>query len=489
MSRVMGSLLSPPFFVVCRPLCVLRRLALAWWPLAEGPQPPPMRCRLERGRRPKAQPIGLSLVAPDAVRCGLWAAGLHRCPALLALLMILPARAADRPPAMAAASAPAHALIQLAGQPLSGGRSWGSASLPLERAEGGHTPVLDFQVSGTGAAAGQGARIRLLLDTGATSTMVTPELAERLALERRPLPSGAFDLAGGGHGCAGLNPQRTRLPALVLRDPAAAPGTPALSLEGVEALVLPVAALPAGVDGVLGAPSLRLLPIRIDPSLGRLELGAMALDQLPFPLTPSSSAAPPAPSFARLNPQANPWPSSAATSSPSSSATVSTDLAKGSATSSANPSATPRSRPQRVPLWWHRGVPLLQLRTSVGPVRALADTGAEGLFLRPALAARLRPLGPAQPLRLVGFCGEQRVERRRFAGLGLGPGPGPVPGGYASDSGSPSAGDGPAGVEGIVTDNPIFEQLGVEAILGQELLHRHRQLWRLDQARPELLLW
>ncbi len=388
-------------------------------------------------------------------------------------------------------------MIQLAGQPLSGGRSRGTVSLALERAEGGHTPVLDFQVSGVGAPPGssanaaspgpaplhrrQGARIRLLLDTGATSTMVTPELAERLALERRPLPAGAFGLAGGGHGCADLNPQRTRLPDLLLRDPAAPPGTPGLSLEGVEALVLPVAALPVGVDGVLGAPSLRLLPIRIDPSLGRIALGAMALDQLPFPLTPSSSAAPPAPSFAPLNPKPNAWPSSSPTSSP----TVSTDLAKGSATSWANPSAPPRSRPQRVLLRWHRGVPLLQLRTPVGPVQALADTGAEGLFLQPALAARLQPLGPAHPLRLVGFCGEQRVERRIFGGLGLGPGPGePV-----STPGSPSPGDGPAGVEGIVTDNPIFEQLGVEAILGQELLHHRRQLWRLDQARPELLLW
>ncbi|WP_411873943.1 aspartyl protease family protein [Vulcanococcus limneticus] len=423
---------------------------------------------LDPGWQPAAKPSGLRLVAPVAIRCALRAAGWWRCPAFLALLLILPARAADRPPVSAAASAPAHALIQLAGQPLSGGRSRGTVSLPLERAEGGHTPVLDFQVLGVGAASGssadaaspgpapfhrrQGARIRLLLDTGATSTMVTPELAERLALVRRPLPAGTFGLAGGGHGCADLNPQRTRLPDLLLRDPAAPPGTPGLSLEGVEALVLPVAALPAGVDGVLGAPSLRLLPIRIDPSLGRIALGAAALDQLPFPLSLSSSATPPARSSAPRDLQ----PTAA---------------------------ATPRSRPQRVPLRWHRGVPLLQLSTSVGPVQALADTGAEGLFLQPALAARLLPLGPAQPLRLVGFCGEQRVERRLYAGLGLGPGE-PV-----STPGSPSPGDGHAGVEGIVTDNPIFEQLGVEAILGQELLHRHRQLWRLDKARPELLLW
>jgi len=404
---------------------------------------------LDPGWQPPAKPSGLLFVAPDAVRFGPRSAAWGRCSALLALLLTLPTRAADRPPVSPAAGAPAHALIQLAGQPLSGGRSRGTVSLPLERAEGGHTPVLDFQVSGVGAAAGsgadpaspgpvprhgrQGSRIRLLLDTGATSTMVTPELADRLALERRPLPPGTFGLAGGGHGCADLNPQRTRLPDLVLRDPAAPAGTAGLSLEGVEALVLPVRALPAGVDGVLGAPSLRLLPIRIDPSLGRVALGAAALDPLPYPL----------------------------------------NSARGSATSSANPAATPRSRPQRVPLWWHRGVPLLLLRTSVGPVHALADTGAEGLFLRPALAARLQPLGPAQPLRLVGFCGEQRVERRRFAGLGLGSGPG----------------DAPGDVEGIVTDNSIFEQLGVEAILGQELLHRQRQLWRLDQARPELLLW
>jgi hypothetical protein len=399
---------------------------------------PPLLCKLEPEGRPITERARLRPVDVGGLR----SAGLRRVPALLALLLAVPTRAADRPPVSPASCVGAHALIQLAGQPLSGGRSRGTVSLPLERAEGGHTPVLDFQVAGSGALAGspaarsrQVARIRLLLDTGATSTMVTPELADRLALQRRGFPPKAFALAGGGQDCADLNPQRTRLPDLVLRDPAAPAGTPGLSLEGVEALVLPVRALPAGVDGVLGAPSLRLMPIRIDPSLGRIALGAAALDQLPFPLTPSSSA--------------------------------------------------PRAAQLRLPLWWHRGVPLLHLSSRGGLVKALADTGAEGLFLQPALAERLQPLGGSQPLRLVGFCGEQRVERRRFAGLGLGP----WPGGPASAPDSPLPGGTPAGVEGIVTENPIFEQLGVEAILGQELLHRHRQLWRLDQPRPELLLW
>jgi hypothetical protein len=124
-------------------------------------------------------------------------------------------------------------------------------------------------------------------------------------------------------------------------------------------------------------------------------------------------------------------------------------------------------------------VPVLTLRTVAGPVEALADTGAEGLFLSPALAARLHPLGQPRPLRLVGFCGEQRVEQRPYTGLAL-PGE-PLPG---SEPGVPVV-----AVEGVITDNPIFPQLGVQAIVGQELLRRRPQLWRLDRDPPVLELW
>ena len=308
------------------------------------------------------------------------------------------------------------ALIQLAGRPLSGGTLQGEARLPLERAAGGDTPVLEFQV--LGAASGNGP-LRLLLDTGASSTMVTPALAQRLGLTSAALPPAAFQLAGGGQGCAALAPRRTRLPDLRLG--ASGVGQPdgasrGLLLRGAEALVLPVAALPAGVDGVLGAPTLRLLPFRIDPVAGQVVLGPGALQPPP-----------------------------------------------------------PRSA-LRLALRWHRHVPLLQLASAAGPVAALADTGAEGLFLEPALAARLQPLDRGKPLRLVGFCGEQPVLRHRFLGLAL-PGLAPPPG-------QPNQ-----GLEGIVTANPIFAQLGVGAIVGQELLRQQRQLWRLDRTPPQLLLW
>ena len=191
-----------------------------------------------------------------------------------------------------------------------------------------------------------------------------------------------------------------------------------LQLQGVEALVLPVSALPAGVDGVLGAPTLRLLPIAIDPLLDRLSLGGMAL------ATPASADA------------------------------------------------------LRLKLRWQRGVPLLNLLGGGRVVAALADSGAEGLFLSEQLAERLRPRGASKLLRLVGVCGSQSVRQQRFTGLALQ--------GEAGGKANPRSG---ADVEGIVTNNPIFRQLGIEAIVGQELLRHQRQLWRLDQPIPQLLLW
>jgi len=298
------------------------------------------------------------------------------------------------------------ALIQLRGQPLSGGNLNGSATIRLERASGGDTPVLSLRSS-----AGM---VRLLLDSGASSTMVTPELVQRLGLASRPLASQEVELAGGGSLCAALRPRRTRLPDLELAGDAQ---QGSLRLDGLEALVMPVAALPRGVDGVLGSPSLRQLPVWIDPRRQRLALGAAALA---------------AAQAAALRPL------------------------------------------QVIPLRWRRGVPLLALQTPAGPVAALADTGAEGLFITPALAARLQPLGPAQSLKLAGFCGEQAVELRRYGGLSLA-----VPGRLS---------DQPVAVEAIHLENPIFEQLGVRAIVGQELLRSRPQLWRLDRQPPVLEL-
>jgi hypothetical protein len=123
-------------------------------------------------------------------------------------------------------------------------------------------------------------------------------------------------------------------------------------------------------------------------------------------------------------------------------------------------------------------VPLLPLRISVAgetvatELNALADTGAEGVFLTASLAERLTPLSPSQPARLAGVCGFQEVRRQRLMGLAIGTESPPL-----------------ESVEAIILSNPVFSLLGVEAIVGQELLGEHRQLWRLDASPPRLELW
>lgn len=320
-------------------------------------------------------------------------------------LLWLPALAAARP----IPSKRAEALIQTRGQPLQAGVMTGDGVVSLERAEGGDTPILPFST--------QRGPLRLLLDTGAATSMVTPAVAERLGLRLRPLEPGAFSMAGGGLACQQLRGSSARLPILALP---AEGGRPGLRIAGLEVLVSPVAALPPGVDGVLGAPTLRQQPLVVDPQQGRVALGRSALQ----------------------------W------------------------------RQTMGSPPQVVPLLWRLGVPLLplQLATSGGETiaraEALADTGAEGIFLNSPLAERLTPLGPSQPARLVGVCGLQEVKRQRLLGIGFA-----VPGAALE------------AVEAIILANPVFALLGVEAIVGQELLRARRQLWRLDAVPPRLELW
>jgi hypothetical protein len=91
---------------------------------------------------------------------------------------------------------------------------------------------------------------------------------------------------------------------------------------------------------------------------------------------------------------------------------------------------------------------------------------------------------------MVGFCGTQTVRRQTLVGLAFAPSVSRTHG--QSDVGQPVPLE-PAALEqpreGIITENPIFRQLGVAAIVGQELLRQHPQLWRLDLKQPRLELW
>ena len=111
----------------------------------------------------------------------------------------------------------AAALIQTRGTPLRAGGIRGGSQVALERAEGGDTPVLSFRSP-------RGAVVRLLLDTGAAASLVTPALVQRLGLPRRSLPPEAFSMAGGGTACPTLRLSSTEMPPLVLGGETPWPG-------------------------------------------------------------------------------------------------------------------------------------------------------------------------------------------------------------------------------------------------------------------------
>ncbi|MFM7229630.1 MAG: aspartyl protease family protein [Cyanobacteriota bacterium] len=299
--------------------------------------------------------------------------------------------------ALLLAAVPARAaLVQLEGMRLPEPRVRGAANVPYDRPADGDTPIVSLTTP-------DGAVLRLLLDSGASVSLVTERLVQRLGLPVSPLPPGALRLAGAGAGCQDLRPGRVQLPQLTVGG---------MQIDGLEALVMPALGIPPGSDGVLGAPLFRQLPLLVDPVGRRLRLG------------PDLDRAGVAPAGAT-----------------------------------------------RLPLRWRHAVPLLELQDSRGTQgSALLDTGAEGLFVSRNLAARLRPQGPVQALRIAGFCGDESALQMDLEGLQL-------------------AGT-PVGKRSmIVTDSGILAALEVEAVVGQPLLRDRRQLWLLNREQPVLLLW
>lgn len=157
---------------------------------------------------------------------------------------------------LAGAPAPA-ALVQLEGMRLPEPRVRGSADVPYDRPADGDTPIVSLTTP-------DGTVLRLLLDSGASVSLVTDQLVRRLGLSVSALPAGALRLAGAGAGCQDLRPGRVQLPELTVGG---------VQIDGLEALVMPSLGVPPGSDGVLGAPLFRQLPLLVDPVQRRLRLG------------------------------------------------------------------------------------------------------------------------------------------------------------------------------------------------------------------------
>ena len=287
------------------------------------------------------------------------------------------------------------ALVQLQGAPPPQPVMEGSSRTVYTTPSDGDTPVLLLKTSG-------GLPVRLLIDTGASRSMVSQAFVQRLKLKTKALPSGNFALAGAGSDCPTDPPRQAVLPMLRLGE---------LKIRELAVLVMPKLGVPPGTDGVLGASALRQLPLLIDPKQKQLRF-----DQQ---LTPQSAPA---------------------------------DAV-------------------RIPLRWRDHVPLLQVSDQNGDeTSALLDTGAEAVFIGVPLAQRLSPQSPPSGVEIQGFCGSEFAIERIFSGLSVA---------NLKLEKSPA----------IVTRNRILKDLNVEAIIGQPLLKKRRQLWLLNRPEPLVLLW
>jgi len=148
------------------------------------------------------------------------------------------------------------ALVQLGGapppQPVMEGSGRTAYAIPSD----GDTPILQFQTS-------TGDSVRLLIDTGASRSMVSRALISRLQLPTQEISGGNFALAGAGSDCPTDPPRQAVLPTLQLGE---------LKIRELAVLVMPKLGVPPGSDGVLGASALRQLPMLIDPKRQQVRL-------------------------------------------------------------------------------------------------------------------------------------------------------------------------------------------------------------------------
>ncbi|NJK37318.1 MAG: clan AA aspartic protease [Oscillatoriales cyanobacterium RM2_1_1] len=167
-----------------------------------------------------------------------------------------------------AQSAPLGAIVQLQGLDLSPPQTRGEAWVDLGILPGSQVFVLNLQV---GSASGE-----FLLDTGASTTLVSPALVQELKLSGKPVPGDRLTSAVAGEDCPDMGAVVHQLPTLSLDQ---------LQIEALSALEFSSTLIPEGLAGVLGMDALRYFDLSLNPQTQELEilsprpLSAIALDQ------------------------------------------------------------------------------------------------------------------------------------------------------------------------------------------------------------------
>lgn len=148
------------------------------------------------------------------------------------------------------------AIVQLQSLNLAKPNVSGSATLPLsllQKSRGVY--ALEAQMGNQ-----QG---RFLVDTGASTTLLSAALKQSLGITGTPVPSQELSFAVAGKDCPEMTAARFVLPTLAIGD---------AQITGLEALQFDQTLIPEGADGILGMDILSNFALSIDPTRQTLQL-------------------------------------------------------------------------------------------------------------------------------------------------------------------------------------------------------------------------
>jgi predicted aspartyl protease len=232
---------------------------------------------------------------------------------------------------------------------------------------------------------------RFLVDTGASTTLISETAINQLKLPGREVPQRMLSFAMAGNQCNQISATLHTLPTLKFQT---------VLIQGASGLNFTAKELPDQLTGILGMDILKYFDLQVDPPTRQLELTPKTT--LPAPLAPIA-----------------------------------------------------------IPLYKRKGVFLANIQLgNQGTFSMLLDTGAGSTFISQQVAQRLSlDKASRRPQPIQGFCGLEQAERSQMPSLQIGP--------HQQQN-----------VEAIILSSSILKLLGVDGILGQNVLENYRQYWR-----------
>jgi predicted aspartyl protease len=147
------------------------------------------------------------------------------------------------------------AIVQLKGLNVPPPKVKGSATLPL-------SVLAQAQVFTAVALFGK-LPGRFLIDTGASTTMLSEELVKDLQLKGRAVSADQLSSAVAGNECSSMNATIHQLPPMKLQS---------VEVQGLSGLKFEKTAIPEGLSGVLGMDALRRFDLQLNPNALTLKL-------------------------------------------------------------------------------------------------------------------------------------------------------------------------------------------------------------------------